>query len=47
MRTLAKADDADDQAGYVAGLKKAHGRKYGFWSAVEEPEGGARRGRAR
>jgi len=38
----------DDHATYLAGIKKAHGRKYGFWSAVEEEQnGGGRRGRSR
>jgi len=48
LADIAKADDPEDHAGYLAGLKKAHGRKYGFWSAVEDAESGAgRRGRAR
>jgi hypothetical protein len=48
LSDLANADDAEGHAGYLAGLKKAHGRKYGFWSAVEEAEhGGGRRVRAR
>jgi hypothetical protein len=48
LADLAEADDAEDHAGYLAGLKKSYGRKYGFWSAVEEAEnGGGRRARAR
>ena len=41
-------DSGDDHETYLAGVKKAHGRKYGFWSAVEEAQnGGGRRGRSR
>ncbi len=36
LSDLANAEDVADHCGYLAGLKQAHGRKHGFWSAVEE-----------
>jgi hypothetical protein len=38
LENIARSGDggADDHAGYLAGLKKAHGRKYGFWSSVKD-----------
>jgi hypothetical protein len=40
LRDIAGAvpDDSgiEDHAAYLLGLKKAHGRKYGFWSLVED-----------
>lgn len=48
LADLANADDAEDHTSYLSGLKAAHGRKYGFWSAVNGAENGdGRRGRAR
>ena len=46
LSDLANAGDAQDHASYLTGLKMAHGRKYGFWSAVEDVETGGRRGRS-
>jgi hypothetical protein len=39
-KSVAGDNGLEDHATYLLALKKAHGRKYGFWSLVEDAEKG-------